>query len=231
MLVRIVLTALLAGAIAGAFAFGAHSLKTTPLIIAAEVYETGAGHDHGSGAEATPEQAQESMGADAERLAYNLLADLLMAVGFAFLLTGAIALSGREVDWRRGLIWGLCGFAAFHVAPGLGLAPELPGMQAADLADRQLWWLGTAALTASGLALIFFAESAVPKAVGIALLFVPHLIGAPHVMLEKSDVPAELAAEFAIASLVISGLFWLVLGGLTGLFYERFGRIRGEIGD
>jgi adenosylcobinamide kinase/adenosylcobinamide-phosphate guanylyltransferase len=50
------------------------------------------------------------------------------------------------------MFWGLAGFAVFTLAPGLGLPPELPAMPAADLLARQVWWIGTAAATAIGLA-------------------------------------------------------------------------------
>jgi len=40
--------------------------------------------------------------------------------------------------------------------------------------------------------------------------------------MEPGNVPAELAARFAVASLVVSGLFWMVLGGFAGYFYDRF---------
>ncbi|MBI3114116.1 MAG: CbtA family protein, partial [Rhodospirillales bacterium] len=42
MFARIILTAVFAGLLAGAFAWGAHMVKTTPLILAAEVYENAA---------------------------------------------------------------------------------------------------------------------------------------------------------------------------------------------
>ena len=216
------MTALGAGALAGVLVFAAHMMTTSPLILAAEVYET-APHSHGSTAAAGDVASNaEAARAGWQRGAYTLLADILTSIGFAFVLVGAIALSGREIDWRRGLIWGLCGFAAASVAPALGLATELPGMQAAELQNRQVWWLGTAAATAGGLALIFLAERRALKIVGAVLIVLPHLIGAPDHELRPGGVPAELAAEFTVATLVVSGLFWLLLGGLTGHFYRRF---------
>ncbi|MFQ5764048.1 MAG: CbtA family protein [Rhodospirillales bacterium] len=230
---RIVLTAIAAGLISGVFVWGAHMVKTTPLILAAEIYEdagTGAGQPPPPAAEAHPAAApaaDEWAPADGlERGAFTLLSDVLTSVGFAFLLVGAITLSGRRVDWRRGVVWGLCGFTAIYVSPALGLAPELPGMQAAELGARQAWWLGTVAATAVGLALIAFQPRAAMKALGVGLVALPHLIGAPGhaVQAGAGGVPPELAAEFAIATLVVSGLFWMVLGGLTGYFYNRFER-------
>ena len=66
--------------------------------------------------------------------------------------------------------WGLAGFAAFTLAPNLGLPPELPAMPAADLLARQAWWIGTVVATAAGLALIVFGRSPWFAVLGIALL-------------------------------------------------------------
>lgn len=226
---RIILTALAAGLISGVFVWGAHMVKTTPLILAAEVYEDqAAGHQP---TPAFPEQApaaqpeEEWAPADGiERGAFTLLMDALTGIGFAFLLAGAISLSGRPIDWRRGVLWGLSGFAAFFAAPSFGLAPELPGMQAGDLGARQAWWLATAAATAAGLGLIALQPKTAIKALGAGLIVLPHLVGAPHPEFAPGNVPAEMAAEFAIATLVVTGLFWALLGGLTGYFYNRFER-------
>jgi predicted cobalt transporter CbtA len=35
-------------------------------------------------------------------------------------------------------------------------------------------------------------------------------------------VPAELAAEFATASLAVAAAFWLLLGSVSGWLYRRF---------
>ena len=226
---RIILTALAAGLISGVFVWGAHMVKTAPLILAAEVYEDqAAGHQP---TPANPEQAPAAQPEEAwapadgfERGAFTLLMDALTGIGFAFLLAGAISLSGRPIDWRRGVLWGLSGFAAFFAAPAFGLAPELPGMQAGDLGARQAWWLATAAATAAGLGLIALQPKTAIKALGAGLIVLPHLVGAPHPEFAPGNVPAEMAAEFAIATLVVTGLFWALLGGLTGYFYNRFER-------
>ncbi len=232
---RIILTALAAGVIAGVFVWGAHMIKTTPLILAAEVYENSATSpgDMAGGAVEHPKtetqapEAEEAWapGDGTERSLYTLLADVITSIGFAFLLVGAISLSGRAIDWRRGILWGLCGFAAVYLSPSLGLAPELPGMQAAELSARQAWWLGTVAATAIGLALVALQPRTALKGLGLGLIMLPHIIGAPHhPAAAGGGVPAELAAEFAIVTMVVTGLFWMVLGGLTGYFYDRFER-------
>lgn len=225
---RIILTALAAGLISGVFVWGAHMVKTTPLILKAEVYENApapaTADAPGQQQQAAP-QAEEAWAPSGgtERSLYTLLADVITSIGFAFLLVGAISLSGRDIDWRRGILWGVCGFAAVYLSPSLGLAPELPGMQAADLSARQAWWLGTAVATAAGLALVALQRKTVLKGLGLGLIVLPHIIGAPHHPAGAGGgVPAELASEFAIATLAVTGLFWVVLGGLTGYFYNRF---------
>ncbi len=225
---RIVLTAVLAGLVSGVFLWAAHMVKTTPLILAAEVYENaaapmGAGHAGADETEAARPHGHAPPAAGFERAAYTLLVDVLTGVGFAFLLAGAVSLRGRPIDWRRGVLWGLSGYAAFFLAPSLGLPPELPGMMAADLGARQIWWLATAAATVAGLGLAAFSPHAAGQALGLGLVVLPHAVGAPAHEIGQGTVPAELAAQFAITTSVVSGLFWIVLGGLTGYFYNRFG--------
>jgi cobalt transporter subunit CbtA len=210
MFTRIVLTALAAGLAAGVFLWGAHMVLTSPLIVAAEVFETGA--------------AQPADADALRRHGLTLMMDVLTGIGFAFLLTGAISLGGEDMDWRRGVLWGLCGFAAFYVAPSLGLPPKLPGMQTAALDARQFWWLATAMATAVGLGLALLSTSPVLRVVGLILIVVPHGVGAPGMASPSGpgSVPAELAAQFVIATSVATGLFWMVLGGVSGYVYDRF---------
>jgi cobalt transporter subunit CbtA len=218
MLRRILLTALVAGAAAGLVAAILQRIDIVPLIAQAEIYEAaGAGHAHEGPQAWEPEPGF-------ERAAYTVLADLLTGIGFALLLTGAIALStlaGRPIDAKRGLLWGAAGFAAFTLAPALGLPPELPGMAGAALAQRQAWWLGTAAATAVGLGLIAFRAGLPSRLAGVALLVLPHLIGAPEPASYGGNVPPELAARFVVASIATAALFWLALGAVSGWLYRR----------
>jgi len=231
MLSRLLMTALASGVLAGVFVFAVHMTKTAPLILLAEVYENSEppelqGQEPSKAASKYADENDEWGPDDGlERRAYTLVADLLTSIGFAFTLVGAIALRGRNVDWRSGMVWGLCGFASFYVGPSLGLAPEVPGMAATDLVARQVWWLVTAVATAGGLALIFFAGPYGIKAAGVALIAAPHVVGAPSHTTEAGVIPPELAAQFAVATLLVTGLFWLLLGSLTGYFYRRFGEI------
>ena len=60
-----------------------------------------------------------------------------------------------------------------------------------------------------------------PKFAAVALLAVPHVIGAPQPHLLESPIPAELSAQFAVTSLVTSAFFWMVLGAASGYFYQK----------
>jgi cobalt transporter subunit CbtA len=222
---RIFLTALIAGAVAGLFAAGVQRIKIIPLIEQAEVYE--AGEAHGGGARAGPAEPWRPR-AGLERAVYTALADVLAGIGFAFLLTGAIALAslrGYVVNARRGILWGAAGFTAFALAPSLALPPLLPGMEAAELVQRQVWWIATATTTALGLGLIVFPRKLVYRVIGAGFLILPYAIGAPQPREIGGQVPAGLAAEFVVATILAAGLFWLLLGAVTGWLYHRLGRV------
>lgn len=212
--------AALAGLIAGVFATAAQTVRVIPIILEAETYETAAPADHDP-AQATAAAEAWAPGDGVERMAFTLVTNVLSGVGFALLLAAGFALAGGA-DWRRGLYWGAAGFVAFTLAPAIGLPPEIPGAEAAPLADRQLWWLGTVVATGGGLALIFLSRKAAWVAVGVGLIVLPHLIGAPQPAAHGGLAPDSLARDFVVAALVTSFLFWLVLGASAGFFYKRF---------
>jgi cobalt transporter subunit CbtA len=221
---RIFLSAILAGVLAGLALTALQSVTTTPLILAAESYETAApAHEHATGS-AAHVHADEAAWAPAnglERTFYTALANVVMGVAFGLLLAACFALSGRAIDGRRGVVWGLAGFAVFSLAPGLGLPPELPGSMAAELSARQAWWLAAAGATGLGLWLLVFPRAAWCKALGIAALALPHLVGAPHPETYGGTVPSEMASHFATASLAGMAVFWAVLGWLAGTLFAR----------
>ncbi|MBO6946858.1 MAG: CbtA family protein [Rhodospirillales bacterium] len=232
MIGRILLAAVAAGLIAGAFVSGAQMLKVVPLIYAAEAYETPAtteahSHSHDAAAAESGHNHDHDTAAWApedgvERITYTALTNIVLGAGFALLIAAGMTLRGRATDWRQGLIWGASGFLAFSLLPALGLPPELPGMAAADLTGRQIWWAMTVAASAGGLALIAFGSNWALRFLGAALLIIPHIVGAPHPdEFSTGGVPAELAAQFVATSLVTAGVFWLLLGALTGHFIGR----------
>jgi len=234
---RIVFAAALAGLVAGVAVTVLHHFSTVDLILKAEVYEKageadGAATETATGSETATATAiagehdgQEWEPTDGfERTAYTLLADIVTGVGFALLLVAAFALRGREVDWRKGLLWGLAGFATFTLAPSLGLPPEVPGTESAPLIDRQIWWVGTALATGAGLALVFLVRQALWVGVGLLLIVLPHAWGAPAPAEYRAVAPESLAHQFIVAAVLTSFVFWALLGTLSGYFYQRFGR-------
>lgn len=230
MIKRIAQTAGFAGLLAAILLTLLQSLWVTPLILHAETFEGGdpaaevlehshahehaaaSGHSHDGEAWA-PEDGW-------QRLLSTGLSNLVVAVGFALMLAGLFTLRAPNQTWQ-GLLWGLAGFATFSLAPSIGLPPELPGTAAADLLLRQYWWIGAAASTAVGLALLVFAHHWALRILGLPILAVPHLIGAPHPQVHESLVPQALEHEFILASLLTNVVFWAALGLLAAWFYRK----------
>ena len=244
MLTRVLATALVAGFAAGIVVAVLQHFTTTPLILAAEAYESQAaagdmfqpaaaaagearliyvhaGHDEAAG------DAGWSPQAGIERTLYTSTVTVATAIGFASLLVAGLLFAGGEIDPRRALALSVAGFAVTGLAPALGLPPELPGMIAADLLERQVWWIGTAVATALALWLLLSGKSTALKALGLVILIAPHVIGAPHpVEGDASRVPAELAARFASTSLVIHAVLWVLTGACVGWVWQLQSRSR-----
>jgi cobalt transporter subunit CbtA len=225
---RLFFAVLLAGLISGAAMAALQQWRVVPLILAAEAYEgveAPAAHTHEEGTPAHSHDGDEWMPADGfERTAYTAATGIFAALGFAFILSAASVLTGFEVTARNGVLWGLAGFAVFQLAPAFGLPPELPGMPAADVVARQIWWWGTAAATATAIYGIAKFQNLAAIAIGIVLLLAPHIIGAPQPADHASAVPAPLAAAFAANTLSVGLAFWLVLCSLYGAFATRLAK-------
>ena len=231
----IVFSAALAGLIVGVVISIAQFFGTVPLIQQSEVYERKAvaatqpaAHDHAAAAgdqtKAHSHESEWEPEAGLQRNAFTVAANILTAIGFGLLLTGVYAIRGRRVMWREGLLWGLAGFVAFTAAPGLGLPPELPGMPVAPLTARQTWWIATAAATAGGLGLLAFRTTPWAAILGLALIVLPHLIGAPLAPEAHSEVPAALSHRFIVVVTLTSLLFWSLLGVATSIAFGRISR-------
>ena len=226
MLSRILAVGLLAGLVAGLLVAVLQQVTTTPLIVAAEVFETGHAaeaqktHDHGA-----HEHDEGWKPADGlPRLFYTSLATIVTAVGLALALLAAMVVAGEEIDERRALAWAIAGFVAFGLAPAACLAPELPGSAAAELAARQIWWVGTGCATAIAIWMFLKTEKAVLRVLALAVLLAPHVIGAPQPAEFESRVPAELAAQFTALSLTVQACLWLLVGIAIGLLWPRISR-------
>lgn len=183
--------------------------------------EAEAALDHNDGSHSL---APAGEGFDLERHGLTLLANLASYCGFGLLLAAAFGLAqgmGVRLDARVGAIWGAAGFAAFHVAAGAGLPPELPGNFAAALEDRQLWWVATGVLTAAGLYALGYGRGFVGLLLGVVLILLPQLIGAPHPDEFGGYVPPELMALYVTHTMAVAAVVWLVLGGVAGYVWQR----------
>jgi cobalt transporter subunit CbtA len=234
---NIVFTAVIAGLLSGLLLTVMQSFSTVPLILAAEVYENageeaGASHSHEAAPAAgavAPAAVEHHHGEEAwapadgfERFIYTAAADALAAIGFALVTIAIAEALGGFGGWRGGLMFGIAGFLTVSLAPGLGLPPELPGMPAAELGPRQIWWISTAVCTAAGIGLLAYSRQALLSAAAIMLLVAPHVVGAPLPPTHETAVPIELYARFVNAVFATNLVFWAMLGALAGMIRQRF---------
>jgi len=220
---RIVAAGLIAGVVAGLAVAALQHVTTTPLILAAEVYET-AQHAHDAAAEhASP--AFEGL----RRTAATSLATVAVSTGYALILLAGMLFSGDVIHPRRAALWGACAFAATGLATSLGLAPQLPGAAETDLAGRQMWWLATAVSTGGGLWALLRLDAWAAQLAGAALIVAPHFF-TPKPAAPESTAPAELAAQFAASSLAVQAVSWILAGALAGVAWLLLARDVPEAG-
>ncbi|MCW5721318.1 MAG: CbtA family protein [Devosia sp.] len=227
--------ALVAALCAGLATSAFQAWRVTPLIFAAEAYEGGEDvHEHDAevsadatavAAEAHAHDEDEWAPQDGlERTAFTLVSNLLMAAGYA-LIIGAVSLAfNLPITFATGLYWGVAGFAAFSLAPALGLPPGMPGMPVADTLARQVWWFGAAISTGAAFILVARIRAPWALAVAVALVLLPQFIAAPLAPTDPSDVPPRLTAEFVAVVLYNSAIFWVVLGLVFGWFNDYLAR-------
>lgn len=225
MIKRIAQTAGFSGLLAALLLTLLQSFWVAPLILQAETFENAPAatevHEHAAGAAAHSHDAEAWEPEDGwQRVLSTTGGNLVVAVGFALMLAGLYTLRA-PTRTAQGLLWGLAGYATFVLAPTLGLPPELPGTAAADLAQRQIWWIGTAASTAAGIALIVFGRNWLLKILGVAILAVPHVMGAPQPEVHSMLAPEALEAQFKIASQLTNVAFWLALGLISAWLFRR----------
>ena len=226
---RILLASIVAGLVAGGALTLLQAGTVIPIIVEAESYE-GGGDESGGAAgtgDALSSGAHEHGEAWApedgiERTAWTAASNVASATGFALLLVALFAWRGGAT-WRQGLLWGAAGFVVFFANPAIGLHPELPGDFAANLFDRQLWWLFAVACSAAGVGLLLLAPARALKVAGALLLVVPHLAGAPHPDAAGGLAPSALREQFFLASAAANAVFWLLLGLAASLAFTRLG--------
>ncbi len=226
---RIVSSALLAGAAAGLIAALLQLVFVQPVLLHAELYESGALVHFG----AAPVSAQQPLpGFQPMRDGLSILFTMFTYTGFALVLVAVMLLAdaqGLPVNGRVGILWGLAGFIAVIFAPGLSLPPEVPGVAAADVLTRQVWWVSTVIAAAVALWLIAFGRGWPAWGVAVVLLLVPHLIGAPEPESFAGPVPPEISALFTARAFGVAMAGWAVLGIVASHLWQR--EARRQAGD
>ncbi len=216
-------SALFAGVVTGLIAALLQFHFVIPLLLEGELYEAGARiHFPINGSPQSPAEAPD-LGADWGRHMMTLTFNLVTYTGYGLMLVALYAFAKTRaisVTPRQGIIWGLAGFFAVQLAPALGLPPELPGTLTPEVLPRQIWWSLTILSTATGLGLIAFGRGFLPL-LGIGLLVVPHIIGAPHLNTYWGVAPPELSAHFVTLSLGAALAGWVLLGFFTAYFWNR----------
>ncbi len=241
MTARLFASALFAGLVAGLIAVLLQWSLMEKLILEGEEYETG-NKTHFAGvlvineaqeaanpaAATAPEATPADDGGEDEslftRFSLAFFADFTSFVGWALLMVGGFAIAekyGQRITRKDAILWGVAGFAAVHIMTGIGLAPELPGQPAAELELRQLWWVTTAVTAIVAFALFGYGRTPVYIAIGVALLLVPQLIGAPRLEGYSGMAPPELSGEYVARSYAVAFITWVSLGVVAGYFWNR----------
>ncbi|RLQ87489.1 CbtA family protein [Notoacmeibacter ruber] len=220
MFTRLITSAVFAGAGAGLIAALLQLTFVQPVLLHAELYESGQLVHFGAEAvSAHPDLG----GLDLMRDGLSVLFSMLLYTGYALLLLPLMAIAeqrGQSLDGKTGLIWGAIGFLVIQFAPGFTLAPEVPGVAAADVFARQFWWVGTVVAAGVAAGLIAFTRSWFAWIGAAVLLLAPHLIGAPEPESFAGPVPPEIAALFAARAFGVALVGWALLGAFAAYFWR-----------
>lgn len=219
---RILTSAVFAGAAAGAIAALLQLVFVQPVLLHAELYESGQLVHFG--ANASTSALQDVGGLDPLRDGLSVIFNMLVYTGYGLMTVALMSIAesrGAAITARTGLVWGIAGFVAVHLAPGFSLAPEVPGVASADVTDRQIWWGATVILSALAIWLIAFGRNWPAWGGAVVLLLAPHLFGAPEPTVFAGTAPTELGAQFAARAFGVGLAAWVLLGAFSGYFWAR----------
>lgn len=220
---NIFVSAVVCGAIAGVLATVMQMLLVTPLLMEAELFETGQSmHFITDGSPESPIKHVD-IWEDPYRHLMTLCFNLVTFTGFGFILVAAMAFfqkRGFTLSKAEGIVAGVSGFIVFQLAPSVGLPPELPGTIGVTVGLKQTWWIIAILSTTVGILLLFLDKHKVVSGVGIIFITIPHLIGHPKLETYFGVAPPELAAEFASRALAVSLIAWIILGVISSQFWK-----------
>lgn len=244
---NILLSAIMVGLFSGLLYGLFQHFQISPIIYAAEDYEAPeqtmaqsatpdiSSHDHGHDNGHHHDEAAWEPSDGTERIGYTVGADIAIGIAYSIFMISLMALhnlkaSKPQVTPLSGAFWGISAMLAFFVAPAMfGLHPEVPGTEAAALENRQGWWFLCVALTAVGIAVLYYAPIKL-KLGGVILAAIPHLMGAPipkeHGFANTDPVAvaalSELTAQFYLLTGIGMAIFFILIGALSGFAVQRF---------
>lgn len=221
MLSKLLTSALFAGAAAGLIAGLLQLFFVQPVLLHAELYESGQ-LVHFSAGSSDAEFLRPAF--DPVRDLLSLVFSMLTYTGYAMILVALMLLAeerGAQVTAHSGIVWGVAGFVAAHLAPGVSLAPELPGSAAADIGARQIWWFATVIAAAIAMWLLAFGRNWAMWGSAVILLAAPHVIGAPMPDGFTGPVPTELSSLFAARAFGVGLAAWALLGCFAAYFLDK----------
>ena len=216
-------SALLAGVAAGLIAALLQFSFVIPHLMEGELYETGERIHFATDGSTQSDRAQPALGGDFARHGMTIAFNMVTYTGYGLILLALMIFAhekGHTLTPRTGLIWGVAGFIAVQLAPGIGQPPVLPGAIGSEVGPRQAWWALTIICTAIALALIAFGKGWMAL-LSVPLLLTPHIIGAPYLDTYYGVAPPELAARFAALSFGTALAGWSALGFLCAFFWTR----------
>jgi cobalt transporter subunit CbtA len=254
---RLIWAALATALVVGSVQTGVQRWQAAPLILAAEVFEAQkteapaapatdaataththaegvAPHDHGHEQGAAKEWEPENGG---ERIGWTWVANLLHAFSMVLLTFAVMGLwlyqrGGAVASLRLAGLVAAAGWLSFHLWPSLGLHAEVPGMEAAPLHARQVWWVLAVGSAAGACAVAGFVRASWRWLVAAALLALPFVVGAPQLQgdalagfgPEAHAALEQLGRQFIWATHWVALSFWVSLGLVGGFTFQRWVR-------
>ena len=218
---KIITTALFAGFIVGVVSALLQLIYVQPILLHAELYETGSLTHFG---ENNSQGAHHNSAFDFQRNGLSILFSALIYTGYAIILVSLLAYASSlnlKIGNVRSILFVVCGFFAVQLAPAFGLPPELPGAAAAELFPRQIWWFFCVLVTILGIWIVSFSQKIPYVLIGIIIILVPHIVGAPEPEFFVGPTPPELASHFASRTLALGAASWVLLGYLSGYFWRK----------
>jgi cobalt transporter subunit CbtA len=216
---RVVTAALFSGCIAGLLGGLLQLYFVQPVLLHAELYESGQLTHFGSDPMVYNHEGHRDF--DIMRDLLSLGFSMAIYVGYGLIMVALMAFrieSDQMVSIRQGLVWCLAGFISVHLAPGFGLPPEVPGVASASLEAREIWWGGTVLASTLAFWIIAFGRTPISFGLAIILLLAPHVIGAPEPDILRGPVPPEIASHFAARAFGVGITSWALLGLFSSYF-------------